>query len=104
MDATSDWQHPFVDVFKKYGTFDAPRSYKGSVNIIHVLKKIIKDPIIARKCFKLSGSILSNNSVTIPDPTSDIKQCNLTGRYVLNNLLRFMLNSLHFLKNYSAFI
>lgn len=36
MDATSDWQHPFVDVFKKYGTFDAPRSFKGNVNIIHV--------------------------------------------------------------------
>lgn len=37
MDSNSEWQHPFVDVFKKYGTFDAPRSYKGSVNTIHVL-------------------------------------------------------------------
>lgn len=40
MDQYSDWQHPFVDVFKKYDTFDAPRSYKGSVNIIHVLDNL----------------------------------------------------------------
>lgn len=40
MDLSSEWQHPFVDVFKKYGTFDAPRSYKGSVNIIHVLDNL----------------------------------------------------------------
>lgn len=37
MDSVSDWQHPFVDIFKKYNTFDAPRSFKGSVNIIQVL-------------------------------------------------------------------
>lgn len=36
MDSVSDWQHPFVDVFKKYATFDAPRSYKGNVTIVHV--------------------------------------------------------------------
>lgn len=32
----SDWQHPFVDVFKKFNTFDAPRSFKGNVGIVHV--------------------------------------------------------------------
>ena len=37
MDNLSDWQHPFVDVFKRYNTFDAPKSFKGSVNIVHVL-------------------------------------------------------------------
>ncbi len=42
----------------------------------------MKDPIIARKTFKVSGSILSNNTVTIPDTSSDIKACNLTGRYI----------------------
>ena len=36
MDSVSDWQHPFVDVFKRYNTFEAPRSYKGNVAIIHV--------------------------------------------------------------------
>ena len=36
MDNVSDWQHPFVDVFKRYNTFDAPKSYKGSVSIVHV--------------------------------------------------------------------
>jgi hypothetical protein len=36
MDNVSDWQHPFVDVFKRYNTFDAPKSYKGSVTIVHV--------------------------------------------------------------------
>lgn len=36
MDNVTEWQHPYVDVFKKYDTFDAPKSYKGSVNIVHV--------------------------------------------------------------------
>jgi hypothetical protein len=70
MENSGDWQHPFVDVFKKYSTFDAPRSYKGTISILQVKKSLIKDPTIARKCFKLSGSILSNNTITIPDPTS----------------------------------
>ena len=43
---------------------------------------MFQDPIIARKTFKLSGSILSNNTVTIPDPNSEIKVANLIGRYV----------------------
>lgn len=83
MDNLSDWQHPFVDVFKRCNTFDAPKSYKGSVTIVHV-NSLLKnqDPAIARKTFKLSGSILSNNTITIPDPNSDIKSCNLTGRYI----------------------
>lgn len=42
----------------------------------------MQDPTIARKAFKITGSILSNNTVTIPDPTSEIKHCNLIGRYV----------------------
>jgi hypothetical protein len=37
MDNVSDWQHPFVDVFKRYNTFDDPKSYKGSVSIVHVI-------------------------------------------------------------------
>ena len=66
---------------------------------------IIKDPVIARKCFKLSGSILSNNSITIPDPTADIKNCNLNGRYVWQYYYsRFMFNFLQSLKNYFVFI
>lgn len=36
MDNVSEWQHPFVDVFKKYNSFEAPKSYKGNVTIIHV--------------------------------------------------------------------
>lgn len=40
MDNVSDWQHPFVDVFKRYNTFDAPKSYKGSVSIVHVINSI----------------------------------------------------------------
>ena len=36
MENVSEWQNPFVDVFKKYNTFDAPKSYKGSVTTIHV--------------------------------------------------------------------
>jgi len=40
MDNVSDWQHPFVDVFKRYNTFDAPKSYKGSVSIVHVITRI----------------------------------------------------------------
>ena len=36
MEHVSEWQHPFVDVFKKYNTFEAPKSYKGSVTVIHV--------------------------------------------------------------------
>ena len=44
MDNVSDWQHPFVDVFKRYNTFDAPKSYKGSVSIVHVKKPFILGP------------------------------------------------------------
>ena len=36
MENVTEWQHPFVDVFKKYDTFDAPKAFKGSVTIIHV--------------------------------------------------------------------
>lgn len=36
MDNVTEWQHPFVDVFKKYNTFDAAKSFKGAVTIIHV--------------------------------------------------------------------
>jgi hypothetical protein len=36
MENVTEWQHPFVDVFKKYNTFDAPKAFKGSVTIIHV--------------------------------------------------------------------
>lgn len=49
MDNVSEWQHPFVDVFKKYNSFDAPKSYKGSVTIQHVtptLSRIL--PSLAR--------------------------------------------------------
>jgi len=75
MENVTEWQHPFVDVFKKYDTFDSPKSFKGSVTIYH-------DPIIARKSFKITGSILSNNTVTVPDPNGEIKYCNLIGRYL----------------------
>jgi hypothetical protein len=36
MDNVTEWQHPFVDIFKRYNTFDAPKSFKGSVTVIHV--------------------------------------------------------------------
>jgi hypothetical protein len=51
MDSALDWQHPFVDVFKKYSTFDAPRSYKGSVNIIHVQIYDNQGPCHCKKMF-----------------------------------------------------
>jgi hypothetical protein len=44
MENVSEWQHPFVDVFKKYGTFEAPKSYKGSVAITHVLLVLARTP------------------------------------------------------------
>lgn len=53
MDSVSDWQHPFVDVFKRYNTFDAPRSYKGSVNVIHVLSNLNTGPHDRKKMFQI---------------------------------------------------
>lgn len=53
MDSASDWQHPFVDVFKKYNTFDAPRSYKGSVNVIHVHSYDNSGPRDRKKMFQI---------------------------------------------------
>ena len=47
---------------------------------------ISQDPIIARKTFKLTGSILSNNTVTIPDPNGEVRHANLIGRYVLMHI------------------
>jgi hypothetical protein len=38
MENVSEWQNPFVDVFKKYSTFEAPKAFKGSVTTIHVLQ------------------------------------------------------------------
>lgn len=102
MDNVGEWQHPFVDVFKKYSTFDAPKSFKGAVTIIHVSLRITQDPTIARKAFKITGSILSNNTVTIPDPSGEVKACNLIGRYVSKHPFSFMSNSLHRRKNTSA--
>lgn len=46
-----------------------------------------QDPTIARRCFKVTGSILSNNTVTIPDPTGEVKTTNLIGRYLYVELL-----------------
>lgn len=37
MDNVTEWQDPFVDICKKYNVYEAPKSYKGSVAIIHVM-------------------------------------------------------------------
>lgn len=65
---------------------------------------INKDPTIARKSFKITGSILSNNTVTIPDPNGEVKACNLIGRYVNLSLPSSIFNSSHHHKNTFAFI
>ena len=39
MDNVSEWQNPFVDVFKKYNSFETPRAYKGAVSIVHVIDR-----------------------------------------------------------------
>lgn len=62
-----------------------------------------QDPTIARKAFKISGSILSNNAVAIPDPSGEVKACNLVGRYVFHPPFSFTSSSLQLLKNISAF-
>ena len=36
MDNVQEWQHPFVDIFKKYNSFEAPHTHKGNVQIMHV--------------------------------------------------------------------
>ena len=64
----------------------------------------MQDPTIARKSFKITGSILSNNTVTVPDPTAELKYCNLIGRYVVWGLCSCMLSFWHRLKNTFAFI
>ena len=48
---------------------------KGNVTVIH-------DPGIARKCMKLSGTVPSNSTVSVPTPGGELKQCDLTGRYL----------------------
>lgn len=55
MENVTEWQHPFVDVFKKYGTFDAPKSFKGSVTIIHVPLLSIRTPLSQGSHSKLQG-------------------------------------------------
>ena len=72
----SDWQHPFVDVFKRYEVYDRNQAFKGSVSVF-------QDNTIARKCLKLSGATPSNSTVTIPsDGTME-----LTGRYLYYQFL-----------------
>ena len=36
MDNVQEWQHPFVDIFKKYNAYEAAHTHKGNVQIIHV--------------------------------------------------------------------
>lgn len=52
MDSASDWQHPFVDVFKRYNTFETPKAYKGSVTIIHVTHPTIIGSYHREKMFQ----------------------------------------------------
>ena len=42
MENCQEWQHPFVDIFKKYNTFECPKSYKGSVTVVHVLAALFR--------------------------------------------------------------
>lgn len=66
-----DWQHPFVDVFKRFETFTRTQAFKGTVSE-H------QDTAIARKCLKLTGATPSNSTVTIPSDGN----MELTGRYL----------------------
>lgn len=71
-----DWQHPFVDIFKRYEVYARTQAFKGTVSDT-------QDNTIARKCLKLTGATPSNSTVTIPsDGTME-----LTGRYLYLQLL-----------------
>lgn len=104
MDSVSDWQHPFVDIFKKYNTFDAPRSFKGSVNIIQVLIHLSRTPLLQENA--LNYRVLFYR--TIQSPSLTLHQILniailLEDTYMFSKL-RYMSNFSHFLKNYFVFI
>jgi hypothetical protein len=64
MENVSEWQHPFVDVFKKYSTFDAPKAFKGSVTIIHVLESKVRIRSSPEKLLK--SQALSSLTTRLP--------------------------------------
>ena len=66
-----DWQHPFVDIFKRYDTFNRTQAFKGTVSEL-------QDNTIARRCLKLTGATPSNSTVVIPADGN----MELTGRYL----------------------
>jgi len=55
MENVTEWQHPFVDVFKKYDTFDSPKSFKGSVTIYHVTLYLFRIRLLLENHLKLQA-------------------------------------------------
>ena len=74
MDNVTEWQHPFVDAFKKYDTFDAPKSYKGSVNIVHVTQPLFRIQSSPEKHLKFQAlfSLITQSPSLIQTAKSNI--------------------------------
>ncbi|KAL4455065.1 hypothetical protein ABPG74_006447 [Tetrahymena malaccensis] len=75
------WQHPFVDVFRKFCVFDSSnKAKKGGV-------ADAQDNNIGRRVLRIAGAVSASNYLNIPDPAQGLKSLQLVGRYLIIEFL-----------------
>lgn len=97
--SSTRWQHPFVDVFKTFGT-DASTgsSLVGDIRG-DVSEELDRD--ICKRVFRVQGSVSANNFIELPSSKANAKSLGLTGEYVYLQVkpieMKFFLIHLDFL-------
>eukprot|EP00441_Pelagodinium_beii_P032413 CAMPEP_0197643076 /NCGR_PEP_ID=MMETSP1338-20131121/16530_1 /TAXON_ID=43686 ORGANISM="Pelagodinium beii, Strain RCC1491" /NCGR_SAMPLE_ID=MMETSP1338 /ASSEMBLY_ACC=CAM_ASM_000754 /LENGTH=1835 /DNA_ID=CAMNT_0043216291 /DNA_START=42 /DNA_END=5549 /DNA_ORIENTATION=- len=78
------WQHPFVDVFKTFGTDASSTSLPRSSLAADVQGDVSEemDREICKRVFRIRGAVSSNNYIQIPSSKGDVKSLALTGEYI----------------------
>ncbi|CAE7672616.1 wdr90 [Symbiodinium sp. CCMP2456] len=78
------WQHPFVDIFKSFGTDPSGASLKGSALSADLKGEVSEemDREICKRVFKVQGSVSANNYIQLPKTKGKVRSLDLVGEFV----------------------